>query len=115
MFLYAAYRLQFLELLDGGEQHKAFTQLTKRLKPLESCAPSPAEFRDLCYLLTCSVNGVYSHLGVVAAPQLHLQLLVDVPAQQCPPPSDWPRLNSQLHISTYLISDGGSHSPSTEG
>ena len=53
MFLYAAYRLQFLELLDGGEQHKAFTQLTKRLKPLESCAPSPAEFRDLCYLLTC--------------------------------------------------------------
>ncbi len=62
MFLYAAYRLQFLELLDGGEQHKAFTQLTKRLKPLESCAPSPAEFRDLCYLLTCSVNGVYSHL-----------------------------------------------------
>ena len=31
---------------------------------------------------TCSVNGVYSHLGVVAAPQLHLQLLVDVPAQR---------------------------------
>lgn len=136
-FLYSAYRLQYLELLDEGEHHKAresrhalapnaprlvgirgsrwsapdtrctqracppvahrrglrrrpptghpataprdrrsgestrrpphprppqaFSHLTKRLKPLEACAPSPGEFRDLCYLLTCrSVEEVRS-------------------------------------------------------
>ena len=52
-FLYAAHRAQYLELIEGGESQKAFTHLTKRLKPLESVAPSPSDFRDLCYLLTC--------------------------------------------------------------
>jgi len=79
VFLYAAYRLQFLELLDGGEQHKAFTQLTKRLKPLESCAPSPAEFRDLCYLLTCrSVHEVVRDWEGAAAARESLLLQHEV-------------------------------------
>eukprot|EP00965_Chrysotila_dentata_P145756 4815186-Pleurochrysis_carterae.AAC.1 len=52
-FLYSVYRQQYLELVESGEYHKAFSHLTKRLKPLESCAPSLEEFKDLCYLLTC--------------------------------------------------------------
>ena len=81
-FLYAAYRAQYLELIEGQEYQKAFTHLTKRLKvrsapwaaclpppavlravaepplphrgqPLESHASSSADFKDLCYLLTC--------------------------------------------------------------
>ena len=39
-FLYAAYRAQYLELIEGQEYQKAFTHLTKRLKPLESSAAS---------------------------------------------------------------------------
>ena len=31
-FLYAAYRAQYLELIEGQEYQKAFTHLTKRLK-----------------------------------------------------------------------------------
>ena len=31
-FLYAAYREQFIELIDAQEYQKAFTHLTKRLK-----------------------------------------------------------------------------------
>ena len=52
-FLYAAYREQFLELIEAQEYQKAFTHLTKRLKPLEASAASLGEFKDLCYLLTC--------------------------------------------------------------
>ena len=52
-FLYAAYRAQYLELIEGQEYQKAFTHLTKRLKPLEASAASLPEFKDLCYLLTC--------------------------------------------------------------
>ena len=79
-FQYAAYRTQYLELIEGQEYQKAFTHLTKRLKarpptsllapacraravvelppplcgqPLESHASSSADFKDLCYLLTC--------------------------------------------------------------
>jgi hypothetical protein len=44
---------QYLELIEGQEYQKAFTHLTKRLKPLEGSAASEGEFRDLCYLLTC--------------------------------------------------------------
>src|SRR5690349_6915862 len=40
--LYAIYRQQFLELVDQQEYQKAFTYLTKRLKPLET-AQSHAE------------------------------------------------------------------------
>ena len=39
-FLYAAYREQFIELIDAQEYQKAFTHLTKRLKPLEGSAAS---------------------------------------------------------------------------
>eukprot|EP01027_Heterolobosea_sp_BB2_P009061 GEZU01013406.1.p1 GENE.GEZU01013406.1~~GEZU01013406.1.p1 ORF type:complete len:568 (+),score=81.26 GEZU01013406.1:190-1893(+) len=52
-FLYAVYKQQYLELIESGEYQKAFTYLTKRLKPLESVATRPGEFKDLCYLLTC--------------------------------------------------------------
>ena len=52
-FLYAAYREQFLELIEAQEYQKAFTHLAKRLKPLETSAASVGEFKDLCYLLTC--------------------------------------------------------------
>ena len=50
--VYAAYRQQFLECIDHHDVQKAFTFLNKRLKPLESLQTTPAEFRDLCYLLT---------------------------------------------------------------
>jgi COMPASS component SWD3 len=54
VFLYALYRQQFLELIERHETEKAYAVLMKRLKPLEGHAPrGPAEFRDLCYLLTC--------------------------------------------------------------
>ena len=52
-FMYSIYRVQYLELIEGQEYQKAFTHLTKRLKPLESAAASDGEFKDLCYLLTC--------------------------------------------------------------
>ena len=52
-FLYAVYREQFIELIEAQEYQKAFTHLTKRLKPLEGQAASLGEFKDLCYLLTC--------------------------------------------------------------
>ena len=53
-FLYAVYKQQYLELLHHHDMHKAFQHLIKKLKPLEACATTPAEFRHLCYLLTCS-------------------------------------------------------------
>lgn len=52
-FKYAVYRQQFLELIDGQQIHNALSLLQLRLKPLEGHAPTPDEFRDLCYLLTC--------------------------------------------------------------
>uniref|UniRef100_A0A6T9Q0C4 CTLH domain-containing protein n=1 Tax=Haptolina ericina TaxID=156174 RepID=A0A6T9Q0C4_9EUKA len=67
-FLYAIYREQYLELIEGQEYQKAFTHLTKRLKPLEGSAASEGEFRDLCYLLTCkSVQEVLRGWEGVAA------------------------------------------------
>jgi hypothetical protein len=51
--LYAIYKQQYLELIDKQESQKAFTLLSRRLKPLEGMQRSQAEFRDLCYLLTC--------------------------------------------------------------
>ncbi|KAF6002752.1 hypothetical protein F1559_002846 [Cyanidiococcus yangmingshanensis] len=62
VFLYALYRQQFLELVERHETEKAYAVLMKRLKPLEGHAPrGPAEFRDLCYLLTCkSVHEAHS-------------------------------------------------------
>lgn len=55
-FLYALYRQEYLELVSRGENERAFSFLSKRLKPLEAQGKSEAnsnEFRDLCYLLTC--------------------------------------------------------------
>ena len=67
-FLYAAYREQFIELIDAQEYQKAFTHLTKRLKPLEGSAASLSEFKDLCYLLTCrSVHEVLPNWEGAAA------------------------------------------------
>ena len=51
-FLYAAYKQQYLEYIEHREIQKALTHLNKRLKPLEMLAPTSAEFRDVCYLLT---------------------------------------------------------------
>ncbi|KYR00548.1 hypothetical protein DLAC_02562 [Tieghemostelium lacteum] len=52
-FLYAVYKQAYLELLEKQEYQKAFTYLTKRLKPLEGRQNNADEFKDLCYLLTC--------------------------------------------------------------
>ena len=53
--MYHIYRQDFLELVDAGENHRAFQCLMKRLKPLEdiSESQSPHEMKELCYLLTC--------------------------------------------------------------
>ncbi|ORX90453.1 WD40 repeat-like protein [Basidiobolus meristosporus CBS 931.73] len=51
-FLYAVYKQQYLEYIEHREMQKAFTFLTKRLKPLEHLQTTPNEFKDLCYLLT---------------------------------------------------------------
>lgn len=62
-FLYYILRQQFLELIDNGEQERAFPFLVKHLKPLEDIAVSQgaqgevSEFKELCYLLTCSAIG----------------------------------------------------------
>eukprot|EP00741_Cyanophora_paradoxa_P003408 tig00000704_g3311.t1 len=62
--LYAAYKQQFLELIEAQEYQKALSMLTKRLKPLESLQTHPNEFRDLAYLLTCkSVQDLPSFKG----------------------------------------------------
>jgi len=52
-FLYEVYKQQFLEMIDNGEMQKAFTFLTKKLKPLKAMQAHENEFKDLCYLLTC--------------------------------------------------------------
>ncbi|KAF2068728.1 hypothetical protein CYY_009949 [Polysphondylium violaceum] len=60
-FLYAVYKQAYLELLEKQEYQKAFSYLTKRLKPLEGRQNNADEFKDLCYLLTCrSVQEVSS-------------------------------------------------------
>jgi COMPASS component SWD3 len=51
--LYAIYKQQYLELVDRQEYQKAFTLLSRRLKPLENMQATQHEFKDLCYLLTC--------------------------------------------------------------
>ncbi|KAK0569266.1 hypothetical protein OC861_001081 [Tilletia horrida] len=51
-FLYAVYKLQFLEHIEHREYQKAFTFLAKRLKPLEHYQPHKTEYKDLCYLLS---------------------------------------------------------------
>lgn len=62
-FLYFLLRQQYLELIDNGEHERAFPFLTKHLKPLEDIAVSQgargevSEFKELCYLLTCSAIG----------------------------------------------------------
>mmetsp|Transcript_16887 Transcript_16887/g.43093 ORF Transcript_16887/g.43093 Transcript_16887/m.43093 type:complete len:544 (+) Transcript_16887:126-1757(+) len=52
-FLFAARKQQYLELLESQEYQKAFTFLTKRLKPVEPFQTKEGEFEHLCYLLTC--------------------------------------------------------------
>ncbi|KAJ3217881.1 hypothetical protein HK099_005307 [Clydaea vesicula] len=51
-FLYHVYKQQFLEYIERHEVQKAFTHLTKRIKPLENLQTTQNEFKDLCYLLT---------------------------------------------------------------
>lgn len=51
-FIFAAYKQQYLEYIEHQDLQKAFTHLTKRLKPLEYLQGTPTEFRDLSYLLT---------------------------------------------------------------
>eukprot|EP01041_Mallomonas_annulata_P009082 gene9082-18819_t len=54
-YSYHLHRQEYLELIDAGEHHRAFTFLSKRLKPLEDIADaqSPNELKELSYLLTC--------------------------------------------------------------
>lgn len=56
-FQYACFVQEFLEMIDRQEYQKAFTFLTKRLKPLEAFGRQarPGEFHDLCFMLTCKV------------------------------------------------------------
>ena len=51
--LFAVERQVFLETVAAQEMQKAFSLLNRRLKPLEAYARSAADFKDLCYLLTC--------------------------------------------------------------
>ncbi|KAL3899107.1 MAG: hypothetical protein SGCHY_002285 [Lobulomycetales sp.] len=51
-FLYAVYKQQYLEYIEHREVQKAFTHLTKRIKPLEQFQSTASEFRDMCYLLS---------------------------------------------------------------
>ncbi|KNC74874.1 hypothetical protein SARC_12589, partial [Sphaeroforma arctica JP610] len=51
--LFMIYKEQYLEQLEQREYQKAYTLMTRKLKPLEHYA-LPGEFRELCYLLTCS-------------------------------------------------------------
>lgn len=53
-FRYAVFKQQFLEHIEQREYQKAFTFLNKKLKGLEHYQPFAGEFRDLCYLLSCS-------------------------------------------------------------
>ena len=98
-FLYAAYREQFIELIEAQESQKAFTHLTKRLKPLEAAASSLGEFKDLCYLLTCrSVHEVLPTPKSLPNPRITI-----APLCHCPPLSP---LSLRLH-------PGPSHTPSS--
>eukprot|EP01060_Flectonema_neradi_P001391 TRINITY_DN10830_c0_g1_i1.p1 TRINITY_DN10830_c0_g1~~TRINITY_DN10830_c0_g1_i1.p1 ORF type:complete len:540 (+),score=67.71 TRINITY_DN10830_c0_g1_i1:50-1669(+) len=49
---YDVAKQQFLEHIEHGEGHKAFSIMRKKLKQLESRAP-PSEFHALTYLLSC--------------------------------------------------------------
>ena len=54
--MYIIHRQEYLELIERQEFQRAFTLLTKRLKPLEAVSRTHGnaqEFSDLCYLLTC--------------------------------------------------------------
>ncbi len=51
--LLEVYKQQYLELIESSEFQKAFTLLTKKLKPLKHLIGNQQEFKDLCYLLTC--------------------------------------------------------------
>jgi len=67
-FLYCVYKQQYLELVDRQEYQKAFTYLTKKLKPYEGHQSHPEEFRNLCYLLTCkSISDVEKEWDGIAA------------------------------------------------
>ncbi|KAL0485292.1 WD repeat-containing protein [Acrasis kona] len=50
-FLYEIYKQQYLEMIENSEYQRAFTFLTKRLKPLKKYADD--QWKDLCELLTC--------------------------------------------------------------
>ncbi|PVU86082.1 hypothetical protein BB560_006816, partial [Smittium megazygosporum] len=71
--IYRVYKQQYLELVEEGEFQKAFSLLTKKIKPLERHENFTGEFRDLCYLLTAkSVQDAPSFKGwdgVVSARQ----------------------------------------------
>jgi COMPASS component SWD3 len=91
---YVVYRQHFLELVDRQEIQKAFTILTKKLKPLESFINTQAsyssregtgEFHDLCYLLTCkSVQEAerFKNWGNVARSRERLSAFVSSLLQQ---------------------------------
>lgn len=51
-FLFHVYIVQFLEYIHAHELQKAFTHLSKRIKPLEHMQTTPTQYADLCYLLT---------------------------------------------------------------
>mmetsp|Transcript_92 Transcript_92/g.252 ORF Transcript_92/g.252 Transcript_92/m.252 type:complete len:620 (-) Transcript_92:93-1952(-) len=72
-FLYCVYKQQYLELVDRQEYQKAFTYLTKKLKPFEKQRAHPEEFKDLCYLLTCkSIADVDKDWEGIAAARMRL-------------------------------------------
>lgn len=85
--LFAVYRQQYLELIAAQEVQKAFALLGKRLKPLEAYARSQADFKDLCYLLTCKnvQDGLASWEGVATAREWlaeHFQTVLDLDEQR---------------------------------
>eukprot|EP00993_Chasmostoma_nieuportense_P000186 NODE_116_length_3099_cov_33.815612_g109_i0.p1 GENE.NODE_116_length_3099_cov_33.815612_g109_i0~~NODE_116_length_3099_cov_33.815612_g109_i0.p1 ORF type:complete len:583 (-),score=122.06 NODE_116_length_3099_cov_33.815612_g109_i0:145-1893(-) len=49
LFQYAVLKQRYLELLDVGDNQKAFELISQRLKPLEAQQAFSTELKDLCY------------------------------------------------------------------
>ena len=67
IYAYLVHRQEYLELIDSGDQHRAFSYLSKKLKPYEdiSVAQHSNEMKELCYLLTCKSVSESDHFRFV--------------------------------------------------
>ncbi|CAM9749876.1 unnamed protein product, partial [Ascophyllum nodosum] len=119
--LYAAYRQEYLELIERQEFQKAFSFLNRRLKPVEAIAAStPNEFLNLCYLLTCKSVADAPHFrtwgGVLGGRESladELARAVEVEAGSLAPPSEMPpnRLVTLLQQAVAFQIEKGRYHP----